>query len=128
MSEIKDDRLYTKDHEWVLKTATPKKVRVGITDFAQSSLGDVTFLQMPNVGQSFKRGEIIGTVESVKAVSEIYAPVTGTIVAVNPDLAQDPAPLNTDPFEKGWMVEFEMSDENEWSSLLKPDAYRTVAQ
>lgn len=128
MSEIRKDCLYTKDHEWVKKTSSPKIVTVGITDFAQSSLGDVTFLQMPAAGKSFKKGEILGTVESVKAVSDIYAPVSGTISKINTALNSDPAPLNSDPFGQGWLVEMELSSETELSSLLSPDAYAQIAQ
>ncbi len=113
MSEIRKDCLYTKDHEWVKKTSTPKIVIMGISDFAQSSLGDVTFLQLPAVGRTLKKGEILGTVESVKAVSDVYAAVSGTIVKINETLNADPAPLNSDPFGTGWLVEIEMSSENE---------------
>ena len=128
MSEIKQDLQYTKDHEWVKKTATPKVVVIGITDFAQSALGDVTFLQLPSVGKAFSRGEVLGTVESVKAVSDIYAPLSGKIVKINEALVQDPSPLNTNPFEKGWLVELEVSNESEFADLLSPGAYASVAQ
>lgn len=127
MSEIKKDCLYTKDHEWV-KKGSPGKVTVGITDFAQSSLGDVTFLQLPEVGKTIKAGEVIGTVESVKAVSDIYAPVSGTISKINEALTQDPSPLNTDPYGSAWLVEVSVSSENELSQLLSPEAYAQVAQ
>src|SRR4051794_516591 len=99
MSEIKKNLLYTKNHEWVKKGSTPKLVVVGITDFAQASLGDVTYIQLPAVGATFKQGDVFGTVESVKAVSDIYAPVSGKISKVNEDLVKDPAPVNTSPFD-----------------------------
>jgi glycine cleavage system H protein len=128
MSEIRPDCLYTKDHEWVKKTPQGKIVVVGITDFAQASLGDVTFIQLPSQGKTFKKGEIIGTVESVKAVSDIYAPLSGTIRKINETLNQDPAPLNTDPFGKAWLLELEISDETELAKLLSPEAYASVAE
>ncbi len=126
MSEIKKDCLYTKDHEWIKKT-TLGKVVVGITDFAQSSLGDVTFLQLPELGKKFKAGEVMGTVESVKAVSDIYAPISGTVTKINETLNQDPSPLNSDPFGKAWLVEMDVASEGELSQLLSPEAYAQVA-
>lgn len=127
MSEIRKDYLYTKDHEWVKKTSSPKVVTVGISDFAQSSLGDVTFLQLPTIGKSLKKGEILGTVESVKAVSDVYAPVSGTVVKINEALHADPAAINSDPFGNGWLVEMELSSEAEVSTLMSPEAYANVA-
>lgn len=127
MSEIKKDCLYTKDHEWV-KKSDPGVVTMGISDFAQSALGDVTFLQLPPVGQQLKAGEIVGTVESVKAVSDIYAPVSGKVIEVNTPLVQDPSPLNSDPFGKAWLLKIQLSAENELNSLLSPEAYAQVAQ
>lgn len=127
MSEIRKDYLYTKDHEWVKKTSSPKVVTVGISDFAQSSLGDVTFLQLPAIGKSLKKGEILGTVESVKAVSDVYAPVSGTVVKINETLNADPAAINSDPFGNGWLVEMELSSEAEVSTLMSPEAYANVA-
>ena len=128
MSQISTDCLYTKDHEWLKKSANPRVVRVGITDFAQASLGDVTYLQLPAVGKSFTKGEVLGSVESVKAVSDLYAPVSGKIVAVNEALVNDPTPVNTDPFGAAWMVDIEITQEAELSSLLTPQAYQQHAQ
>lgn len=128
MSDIRPDRRYTKDHEWVLKTERPKVVVVGITDFAQASLGDVTYVQIPESGRQFKKGEVLGTVESVKAVSDIYAPLSGTVVRTNGALNSDPAPINSDPFGAGWLLEMEVSEEAEMNALLSPDAYAQVAQ
>ena len=128
MSEIRPELHYTKDHEWIKKTSTAKVIVVGITDFAQSALGDVTFLQLPNVGKAFKKGEILGTVESVKAVSDIYAPLSGTITKINEALIQDPAPLNTSPYDQAWLVEMEVSNEAEFSELMNAGAYASVAQ
>jgi glycine cleavage system H protein len=128
MSEIRPGLRYTKDHEWAQKLESPKNLRIGITDFAQSSLGDVTYLDLPATGKTFKKGEILGSVESVKAVSDIYAPVSGKILNVNSALNDDPSALNTDPFGKAWLVEMEMENEAEWNDLLSADAYAAHAQ
>jgi len=128
MSLIKNDLLYTKDHEWLKKTSTPKVVQIGITDFAQASLGDVTFIQLPEIGKTFKKGEVFGTVESVKAVSDLYAPVSGKIVKINQDLVNEPSPVNTDPYQSAWMIELELTAESELSELLSPAAYESLAQ
>ena len=128
MSEVKPNLLYTKDHEWLEKTATPKTARIGITDFAQASLGDVTFLQLPAVGTEMKKGEIFGTVESVKAVSDLYAPVSGRITKINTSLVTDPSSVNSDPFGAAWMVEVEINDERELTTLLNATAYQAHSQ
>ena len=128
MSLIKPDLLYTKDHEWLKKGSTPKVVTIGITDFAQASLGDVTFVQLPAVGKVLKKGDVFGTVESVKAVSDLYAPVSGTVTKVNESLANDPGPVNTDPYNAAWMIELEMSQESELKDLMSAGAYEAHAQ
>jgi len=127
MSDIPKDLLYAKSHEWVRKASAPHVVTVGITDFAQSALGDVTYLQLPDLGRVLKKGEVFGTVESVKAVSELYAPISGKIIKRNEALAADPAPVNSAPYAEGWMLEIEASDESEFATLLKPEAYASVA-
>lgn len=121
MASILPDRKYTKDHEWAQMNG--KTVLMGITDFAQSSLGDVTFVQLPEAGKTFNKGDIIGTVESVKAVSDIYAPISGKITRLNADVVNDPSLLNQDPYGKAWLLEMEASNENEFQDLLAPDAY-----
>lgn len=128
MSEIRPNLLYTKDHEWVLKTDNPQVVRVGITDFAQSALGDVTFIELPEVDSEIKQHESVGSIESVKSVSEIYAPVSGKVLAVNEALSDDPAPVNESPYDNAWLFEVEMSQESELSELLGPEAYESIAQ
>lgn len=128
MSEIRNDLLYTKDHEWVRKGQTPHIIVMGITDFAQASLGDVTYLQMPEVGRVLKKGDIIGSIESVKAVSDIYAPVGGTVARVNEALNADPAAVNSDPFGAGWLIEIESWNETDFVGLLNAQAYAQVAQ
>lgn len=126
MSEILPDRKYTKDHEWAQLNG--KNVVMGITDFAQGSLGDVTFVQLPEDGKVFKKGEIVGSVESVKAVSDIYAPISGKITRTNTEVINDPSLLNQDPYGKAWLLEMEASNENEFQELLGPDAYGQHAQ
>jgi glycine cleavage system H protein len=126
MSSILPDRKYTKDHEWA--SAKGQSVTVGITDFAQTSLGDVTFVQLPETGKVFNKGEIIGSVESVKAVSDIYAPISGKITKVNQDVLNDPALLNQDPYGKAWLIEVEASNAGELNELLSPEAYKQHAE
>ena len=128
MSQIRKDYFYTKDHEWVKRSALPRVVVVGISDFAQAALGDVTYVQLPEVGRSFKKGESFGSVESVKAVSDVYAPLSGKVLKVNEALGADPAPINQDPYEAGWIMELEISDEAEFSLLLNAGAYESIAQ
>lgn len=127
MSEIKTDLLYTKEHEWIRK-GTGNRVVVGITDFAQSSLGDVTFLDIPAEGKELRAGEIFGTVESVKSVSDLYAPVTGKIIKSNQSLVDDPSAINQDPYGQGWMLEIEVSNSAELEKLLSPQQYESVAE
>lgn len=128
MSQILPNLLYTKDHEWAQKTESPKTIRVGITDFAQASLGDVTYVQLPKVGEKLLKGATFGSVESVKAVSDLYSPVSGIVSKVNESLNNDPSPINTDPFGKAWMIEIELQNEAELKELLSADAYAQVAQ
>src|SRR5512139_3068105 len=118
---IPDDLKYTKDHEWARQTGG--KVVVGITDFAQDQLGDVVLVELPAVGDEVKRGESFGVVESTKAVSELFAPVSGKVVEVNSPLADAPESINEDPYEEGWMIAIEPSDPKELSELLDAKAY-----
>jgi glycine cleavage system H protein len=106
MTNVPEDRRYTEDHEWALKK-TATQVRVGITDFAQKQLGDIVFVELPKVNAQFKAGKSFGTVESVKAASELYAPLSGTVVAVNEDLNASPEDLNDDPYG-AWMIELKV--------------------
>jgi glycine cleavage system H protein len=112
---------YTKDHEWAKKDG--ELVTVGITDYAQDQLGDVVFLELPTVGKSFKKGDSIAVVESVKAASDIYAPVSGEVVEINKDAAGSPELINSDPFAKAWLVKLKPSNVSELSNLLSSDAY-----
>ncbi len=123
MSSIPKELRYTKDHEWVRDSAEPQVVEVGITDYAQGELGDVVFLELPKSGVPFKQRDVFGTIEAVKAVSELYSPVTGAIVETNKALEQDPALVNRDPYGKGWMVKLKLKDPKELEGLLRADAY-----
>ncbi len=116
---------YTKEHEWV-EEISPGRYRVGITDYAQGALGDIVYLQMPKVGESIDAGKVCGEVESTKSVSEIYAPISGTITAVNSDLDSAPETINSEPYGKGWLLEVEASSPNQLSELLSPEAYSAL--
>lgn len=100
---------YTKEHEWVATTDAASRVRIGITDFAQSALGDIVYIQLPNVGDDLVAGKVCGEVESTKSVSELYAPVSGKVIAVNAALTANPEILNSDPYGAGWIAEVEMT-------------------
>ena len=128
MSEIRKELFYTKEHEWVLKTSNPKVVTIGITDFAQSSLGDVTYVDLPAVGSEIKQDQVFGSIESVKSVSELFAPLSGKIIKRNEALLEDPAPVNSSPYDQGWLIEIEISNEAEISKLLSAAAYEQIAQ
>jgi glycine cleavage system H protein len=117
---------YSSDHEWI--SVEGSKVRVGITDYAQDALGDVVFVQAPTVGDTVKAGDSVGEVESTKSVSDIYAPVGGTVVAVNDALADSPQLLNDDPYGEGWICEIDIADQSELTSLLDAGAYRSLIE
>jgi glycine cleavage system H protein len=112
---------YSTDHEWLSRDGS--RARVGITDYAQDALGDVVFVQLPNVGDSVSAGDTFGEVESTKSVSDIYAPVSGTVVAVNDALTDAPQLVNEDPYGEGWICEIEVSDESQFGGLLDAAAY-----
>ena len=115
------DLKYSAEHEWVKQE--DGKVRIGITDHAQSELGDIVFVELPEVGDDIEAEEPFGSVESVKTVSELYAPVTGKVVEVNEELEDSPEFVNESPYEKAWMIVVEPSDEGELSQLMDADAY-----
>ena len=119
--QIPGDLRYSKDHEWV--TTSSGVVRLGITDYAQDALGDVVFVALPEVGASFDAGAAIGEVESTKSVSEVYAPVSGTVRAVNDTLRDAPEILNADPYGQGWICELEVTDAAQVDDLLDASAY-----
>lgn len=123
MSTIPAELKYSAEHEWIATTETDGVVRVGITDFAQDALGDVVYVEHPEVGSSVASGDVVGEVESTKSVSDIYAPVSGEVVAVNEDLDEDPGAINSDPYGKGWLFDVKLSDASELGSLLTSDDY-----
>ena len=122
MANVPADLLYTEDHEYV--KGDGDVVTIGITDYAQGELGDVVYVELPKVGQKFGAHDVFGTIEAVKAVSELFAPVAGEIVEVNGRLDGEPALVNSDPYGDGWMIRVRLSDKGARSSLMKPDAYR----
>jgi glycine cleavage system H protein len=115
---------YTKDHEWILVSGDTGTV--GITDYAQGELGDVVFVELPSTGKAIKAHESFGTIEAVKAVSDIYAPVSGAVVEVNKDLAATPELVNKDPYGKGWMVKIKLANPAELNALLDTAAYKAL--
>ncbi|WP_440989257.1 glycine cleavage system protein GcvH [Haloarchaeobius baliensis] len=119
--ETPDDRQYNESHEWALRDGDT--VRVGISDFAQDELGDVVFVELPDVGEDVTQDEAFGVIESIKAVSDLYAPVSGEVTAVNEDLFDAPEMVNDDPFGDGWMLEIALADEAELDALLSADEY-----
>ncbi|HET9552905.1 MAG TPA: glycine cleavage system protein GcvH [Anaeromyxobacteraceae bacterium] len=124
--DFPEDLKYTREHEWARAKGT--KIVVGITDFAQDQLGDVVYVELPAVGDEVKKGESFGVVESTKAVSELFAPISGKVVEVNDPLVEAPETINEDPYEEGWMIAIEPADPKELSELLDPKAYRAFVE
>ena len=120
--DVPDDLTYLESHEWT--TTDDETVRIGITEFAQDELGDVVFVELPAVGDTIEAGSAFGVVESIKAVSDLYAPVSGEVTAVNEDLFDQPELVNDDPFGEGWMLELAANDEAEFDELLSAAEYR----
>ena len=125
MSELPGDLLYTKDHEW-LRREDDGNVTVGITDHAATALGDLVYVELPEVGQDVESEGEMAVVESVKAASDVYAPIAGTVVAVNEDLADDPEKINSEPYGEGWIVKLAPADSIDESELMSPDAYQQL--
>jgi glycine cleavage system H protein len=123
MSEIPDDLLYTEEHEYLRPAGEEGVYFVGITDYAQGELGDIVFVELPKVGEKFGRMDTFGTVEAVKAVSDLFLPVAGEIVEVNSSLADNPAVVNSDPYGSGWMVKLRISDPSQLEQLLGAKEY-----
>ena len=123
MSQIPDALHYTKEHEWVGTTSDSSVLRVGITDFAQSALGDIVYVQLPKVGETVTEGKVCGEIESTKSVSEIFSPVTGTVTSVNEVLVGNPEIINSDPYDKGWLLEISVSEAA--SELMSAAEYAT---
>jgi glycine cleavage system H protein len=121
-----EDLKYTREHEWC--RVKGNRAVVGITDHAQDALGDIVYLELPAVGDTVKKGEPFGVVESTKAVSDLFAPVSGKVVEVNDPLADSPETINEDPYEEGWMIQVEFADPGELSDLLEQAAYRKFVE
>ena len=126
MSQIPSHLQYTKDHEYVAGDADADIVTIGITDYAQGELGDIVYLDLPKVGSTFAEHAVFGTIEAVKAVSELYSPMTGEVVAVNPRLDGEPALVNSDPFGDGWMIKMKVQDKAARAGLMSADAYKSL--
>jgi glycine cleavage system H protein len=120
--EFPDSLKYTREHEWARRKGS--QVVIGITAFAQEQLGDVVFVELPDVGDTVKKGESFGVVESTKAVSELFAPISGKVVEVNDPLADTPETINEDPYEEGWMIVIEPSDPKDLDGLMDASAYK----
>ena len=124
MADIPADLRYTEEHEYVRTTDDPDVVEIGITDFAQGELGDIVYIELPAVGATFAVNDVFGTVEAVKAVSELFSPLSGEIVEVNERLDGEPALINTDPYGEGWMIRMRLESSDDLDALLDPKAYR----
>jgi glycine cleavage system H protein len=124
MSEVPEGLHYTEEHEYVRAADGDDEFYVGITDYAQSELGDVVFVELPAAGDSFDKMEVFGTIEAVKAVSELFCPVAGEVLEINASLDDDPALVNSDPYGEGWMIRLKASDPSDVEGLLTAEAYR----
>ncbi|MBT8102817.1 MAG: glycine cleavage system protein GcvH [Gammaproteobacteria bacterium] len=125
MNELPGDLLYTSDHEW-LRREDDGTVTIGITDHAATALGDLVYVELPEIEQEVDSGGEMAVVESVKAASDVYAPISGNIVAINEDLNDDPEKINVEPYGEGWIVRMEPADDFDESELLSPDAYQQL--
>ena len=122
--QIREDLVYTKDHEWM--AIENDVATVGITDYAQSELGDIVFIELPEVGTEVNQTEPFGTIEAVKAVSDLSAPVSGEVIEINSSLQDEPEQINADPYGKGWMIKIRMRDESELDDLLSAGQYKDL--
>jgi glycine cleavage system H protein len=125
VSNVPDDLLYTAEHEYIARTKDPALIRVGITDYAQGELGDVVFVRLPKQGDSVTAHQPFGEIEAVKAVSELYSPISGEVVDINNALDGDSGIVNRDPYGDGWMVTLRVSNPAELKDLMSPKAYRS---
>jgi len=125
MSKVPDNLRYTKEHEWV-QEITPTKFRIGITDFAQAALGDIVYIQLPKAEAAVSANSVCGEVESTKSVSEIYAPISGKVIAINNKLDSNPETINSDPYGDGWIAEIEISGDKLSETLLSAEEYQDL--
>jgi glycine cleavage system H protein len=123
---VPEELKYTKEHEWL--KAEDGVATVGITDYAQSELGDIVFVELPQVGDTVSQGEPFGTIEAVKTVADLFSPVSGEVSEVNPKIEEDPAVMNKDPYGEGWMMKIKMSEASQADSLLSPTDYRALIE
>ena len=121
---IADDRMYTEEHEWILVEG--EVGMVGVTEYAAGELGDVVFVELPEAGSEFNLGDVVGTIESVKAVADLYTPVSGEIVEVNENVADNPELLNSDPLDEGWLFKVKLADPGELDRLLTASGYEAL--
>ena len=128
MSGIPEGFHYTEEHEYVREAGSEGEYLVGITDYAQGELGDVVFVELPAPGDAFEKMEVFGTIEAVKAVSDLFSPVSGEVIAINEALEEDPALVNSDPYGEGWMIRLRLTDPSEMDDLLTPEAYRSLIE
>ena len=126
MTDTPENLRYTAEHEWVDAAVVPGRIRFGITDFAQAALGDIVYVSLPEVGSTVSAGTTVGEIESTKSVSDLYAPVSGTVVARNAALESSPDLINSDPYGEGWMVEVEPTSGDPTDGLLDAVAYRAI--
>lgn len=124
--DIPGDLLYSKEHEWL--RVTGDTAEIGITDYAQGELGDIVFVELPEQGTEVKQMEPFGTIEAVKAVSELFSPVTGTVIEANGKIDEDAAVVNSDPYGDGWMIKVKLSEKSELDSLMKADQYKELIE
>ncbi len=124
-TKVPENLLYTEEHEFV-RRSDADEIFIGITDYAQGELSDIVFVELPEVGSSYEKMEPFGTIEAVKAVSELFTPVSGEVVAVNESLQDDPAIVNRDPYGDGWMIRLRMTNPGELESLLSPEDYKAL--
>ncbi|HET7274690.1 MAG TPA: glycine cleavage system protein GcvH [Longimicrobiaceae bacterium] len=123
MSTVPQELQYTEEHEYIMRTDEENVVVIGITDYAQGELGDIVFIELPKPGDSFSKMDVFGTIEAVKAVSELFSPLTGEVVEVNDALDADPSLVNSDPYGDGWMVKLRISDADEMDGLMDASEY-----
>ncbi|GAA4831285.1 glycine cleavage system protein GcvH [Garicola koreensis] len=127
MSSIPADLKYSAEHEWIAEAQTEGVVRIGITDFAQDALGEVVYVEHPEVGTTVAAGDVVGEVESTKSVSDIYAPVSGEVTAVNENLDEEPQAINADPYGAGWLFEVKLAADSGFEALLSAEQYSAHA-
>ena len=125
---VPEDLRYSAEHEWARRLDDGSRVRIGITDFAQDALGDVVFVDLPGVGDTVSAGDSVGELESTKSVSDMYAPVAGTVAAVNEALADTPELVNDDPYGDGWLIEVDVDDPSSLDTLMDAAAYRELTE